>query len=267
MALFLAACGAPFAPRESPLTNKTEVFSAASAGDAEFKELALRTLNNGLGPFGGPPSAESHIYVGAMPPTLTADLVLPEGVTVLGSMHRKFDVTEDVDVVAESASAPDELTRQMREKLQAAGWKQPQMAPPMGGPGGFVQTETSSAPMLCKSEDGPIVNLVAQKLPDGKTELRANVSYFTKADMSPCRGMPAPHAPEMPPQLPAIVPPVGVKLLPRGGGGSINSISSSAALETEIPVSALSDHFVLQLEKAGWKRKASSNDDVLSWST
>src|SRR5258705_438284 len=66
--------------------------------------------------------------------------------------------------------------------------------------------------------------------------------------------------------LPSIHGPKGATQMPRGSSGGSDSVESSAALETDFDLAAVSIYYVDELERDGWRRLDAGMSGPVAWS-
>ncbi len=230
-----------------------------------LRELALR-LAATPSPDMPPAEREPQLFIGHMPPNLPVELPLPEGSRIVGAVVGRATVIYlDVDLPAKAA------LDFYRERMMAAGWSEPQM--PGMRHGGFVPSFFPPAhrALLCKSEQGPGMTVIAYGAPGKTTDVRVELdTYAEHPEQSPCaqqRRMREHMGHQMWDIFPPLVPPSGAQQQPQGGGGGGDHWYTSAALQSDQALGDIWVHYDAQLQDAKWTRTTSGESGPVAWST
>jgi len=230
-----------------------------------LRELALR-LAAAPSPYMPPTEREPQLFIAQLPPDLPAELALPQGSRIVGSVVGRATVIYlDADLPAKA------VLDFYRERLTAAGWSEPQL--PGMRHGGFVPSFFPPAyqVLLCKSEQGPGLTVIAYDTPGKPTDVRVELNtYEENPEQSPCaqqRRMRERLGRPMWNIFPDLVPPPGSQQQPQGGGGGGDRWYTSAALRSSLALGEIRTHYERQLQDAAWTSTASGESGPVAWST
>jgi hypothetical protein len=237
--------------------------NSSGAREALLEELALR-----LSTFPGDPRVDSlQLLVGQLPANLAIGIPLPEKSQVLGTLIRS---PEDIDIVLNSELSPDAVLNFYKECMTAAGWNELETMRSMHG--GFVHAgfpAFENRITFCKGPDGLAFTVNAFEGKQGHTDVRIDVN--AGSEHSPCaqpnRMQQRMMHRDLQNLIPPLMPPKGAKQQGGGGGGGGDSWRSSATLDTDMELTALSTHYAAQLAKGGWVRTDEGKTGPLAWST
>jgi hypothetical protein len=258
--LGLCASAATATPPPTPTPQANQTPAPAGDASADLRELIVRLVPIGI--FGQEEETKPEVVVGALPALFPSEMKLPAGARVLGGVSQG---KSNARAALDASQAPDDVVTAIKQSLLAAGWSEPQMMMP----GGFqpMQTPTSNA-LLCKSKEGPAVNVIAQAAREGdgsEVTLIFDTYEQMQGGYSPCN-QPADIQMRMP-KLPTLIHPRGVKSRSMGAGGGDTSYASYATLLTDQSVDKLRAAYDAQLERAGWTRTAQGADGPVAWSS
>ena len=222
-------------------------------------EAQLRDfLQDALGYFSVAPSAETSVYVGALPEELPFELALTDEAHLIGSMVSTTSGHTWIQVFYSAATTPEEAVASIGEAL-GEGWTEaPNYGPP---PGGFVAQPLDMV-MYC-SEDNQIFNAAARQ-EDDHTAVRIN--WQSAGDSYACGREGTPPSRDAFSLLPKLQTPEGVELRDSGmtgGGGSgggpagRQSANASTVLVSELPVEAIAPLYDEQIAAQGWEQVSS----------
>ena len=204
---------------------------------------------------------EPQLLPGQLPPTFPGDFPLPPGSRVVGSL-----VGARSAVVLDTDQSGEAVIAFYAERLTAAGWSAPEDIPPRQG--GFASSGFGAMGRnyaIFYREDGPSLQVMTQTARNGRTS--ALISEMP-ANVGPMR-----HGPrsrmmhhDILSILPHIAPPPHSQQHSEGGGGGDDRVTSSARVETDLDLPALAAHYIAQLERGGWQRTDSGENDPVAWS-
>jgi hypothetical protein len=232
-----------------------------------LEALALRLA---ISPF-DPRAQNPQLVVGQLPDNLPFEVPIPEGSRVIGSLARSaahLTIVLDVPLPAEEALAF------YKERLQVAGWAEPEQPMGMMRAGGFVHSSILAQHLnvfFCKGPRGPSLHFIALREQAGFTDVRLDLNLDERE--SPCgqaarmhreRRM---HGMGFERLIPPLVPPAGARQMGGGGGGGSDSWYSAATLEADADLAALSAHYASLLEQGGWTRTDEGNAGPAAWHT
>ncbi|HEU5367185.1 MAG TPA: hypothetical protein VFU69_01925 [Ktedonobacterales bacterium] len=234
--------------------------------EALLEALALRLT---VSPF-DPRTQNPQLFVGQMPDTLPFELPIPEGSRIIGGIARS---PEHIDILLDVPLPPEQALAFYKERLQAAGWSEPEQPMGMAQRGGFVHSSIlalSHSVTFCKGPRGPSLDVRALSEQAGFTDVRLSLNLDERE--SPC-GQAARmrrermHRHGFDQLIPPLVPPAGARQMGGGGGGGSDSWYSTATLEADTDLAALTAHYADQLAQGGWTRTAQGESGPCAWHT
>ncbi len=242
----------------------TQNTSSPEENMAQLYRLALHLL----APSFDPQARQPQLLAGRLPASLPFDLPLPNGYQVVGSFVRN---PEDIQIVLDTDQSPAEVIAFYRERMQAAGWSEPDFQQRQRQrESGFVHTfhRPTLFTTLCKGLHGPALMVSAFERQDegGRTEVRLNID--TRSRNSPCRQSSEIFM-DVGALIPPLEPPPGGRQWGGGGGSNSESASTAATLEVggDIALPSLANHYARQLEQAGWQRTGEGSSEPMAWHT
>ncbi len=234
--------------------------------EALLEALALRLTTS----FADPRTNNPQLFVGQLPTNLPFELPIPEGSRIIGSLARS---AAHLTIVLDVPLPPGQALAFYMERLQAAGWAEPEQPPGIMQVGGFVHSRLqalSHSMLFCKGPRGPSLHFFALAEQNGITDVRLDLNLDERE--SPC-GQAARmrrqrmHRPGFEELIPPLVPPAGARQMGGGGGGSSDSWYSSATLEADSDLAALAAHYAGQLAQGGWTRTDEGTAGPAAWHT
>ncbi|GBF04985.1 hypothetical protein DAERI_030151 [Deinococcus aerius] len=229
------AQGTPAAPAPTPASLAAE------------RELVRRALSFDF----GPSEVETRLLVGQLPPQPLGPLPALPGSRVIGSVLRTSsapDFPTSQNVYLDSPAAPAQVGSALQTSLTARGWTAfPRQGLPFAGTG-FLPQEPTDFLSFYRLEEG--VALYASLRRVGNVtqvglNLSRNPNLRDQVRSEAGGGFPRPD-------LPALRPPEGTSVQPRGVGGGSGSWNSGAAIQSPLTATALLDFYAAQLKAAGW---------------
>ena len=117
---------------------------------------------------------------------------------------------------------------------------------------------------FCKSEKGPLLQLNINQSENNLTEV--GVSLNTDESNSSCRyligGLPFSFV-----KTPTLRPPANTKVTPKQIGGFSSEMSNSMAnLESQLNIQQLNQHYISQMQEAGWTKMANAQNNQAAFS-
>lgn len=241
---------------------------ASTSGEdeiARLRELYLRLLTPPHA-FGPQALDEPALHVGALPSGFPAEIPLPENARLLGSL-----VSYQTVVVYDTDLSRDEALAFYRERLGDSGWSVLDMMRPHGG---FMHgpAPANDRLMLCKSEAGPSLTIIAASPAGHATAVRLEYQIYDDPEHSPCgqqRRMRHHMADSLWDAIPALYAPPDVRQQGGGGNNGPDYATSNARLEAlaELALADLAAHYDQQLAHAGWTRRDGGTAGPIAWST
>lgn len=261
--LGLCASAATATPPPTPTPQVDQTPAPVGDESAMLREMITRLVPIGIYGQNLDDEAKPEVTVGMLPMPFPAELKLPAGARVLGGISQG---TSHARAALDVPLTPDDAVNALKQGLLAAGWSEPTQ---MTTPAGFqpMQVPTSNA-TLCKSKEGPLVNVTAQAAKTGEgSEVMLNLDSFDQlsSSFSPCD--PPTGVSFGMPKLPTLVHPRGIRTRGGGGSGGDTSFASYTTLVTDQPVDKLRAGYDAQLERAGWTRTAQGADGPVAWSS
>lgn len=221
---------------------------------AALRELAERLLDYGN-------EQPVKLLIDALPPAAPAEVTLPEGSRLLGSLVRG---SGDATIVFDTALPAAEVAEFYRERLVAAGWTPRDFTRvggflPGTGPGLQRWTE------FCGVRRGPLLGLDIAQPAGGPTHVRLTLQ-------PPSRHNPCAHREPLVQstsrgRIPDLAPPPGARQTPEGGGGSDRNWHSDALLHSELDPEVVIAHFASQLTRYGWRQTEAGQGARMGWSS
>jgi hypothetical protein len=241
------------------MDEQTQQKSDSSGGEDALRELAMRLLSFHYSLLvAGQQVQEPQLLVGQLPPDLPVELPLPEGSRLLGSF-----VQENPLIAIDTQLAGEDVVAFYRERLTAAGWiaQEEHFGPPQGG---FVHISRSEYTVAAffTPDDRFTLTVMSAPTPGGRTAVQLTL----QGEAAEFRPRLRPHRPDFMAVLPSIRGPKGAMQTPRGSSGGPDSAETSAALETDFDLAAVSIHYVDELERDGWRRLDAGTSGPVAWS-
>jgi len=208
-----------------------------------------------------------RLFLGELPTGLPAEIPVPEGMVLLGGLHRvrSWWGETDAQVILETEADPEGVYAVFREHLAGSEWSEKRW--PLLERGGFVSTGFGTRSlMFCLSSRGPALSVSAYRRREAQTtEVRLRLDGSRRRD-SPCSEDYDRHEYDDRSVIPALFLPEGVVQISGGGGHSSSSEENSAHLRTGVSPAGLVGHYSAQLEEAGWSRAGGGEDGPTAWS-
>ncbi|HEV2013419.1 MAG TPA: hypothetical protein VGR77_06010 [Candidatus Dormibacteraeota bacterium] len=229
-------------------------------GERRLRELAGRFLAYPSPE--GPTTAE--LLLDELPSDAPPDLVVPEGLDLVGSLaRRRAGQITGIEVMLDGTKAIRDFLPEYERVLKVGGWRRFDRL--HRGPGGFDSGWHMGPTAVFVHEVAESALFVAaRELDSGRTEVGLRYDRENAANMM--TDMPGPEPPGWD-MLPDLRPPRGVKLQAQGSSGGGGRWTSEARAQTEMPVPELEAHLAEQLAAAGWTRIAGAADDTTGWSS
>jgi hypothetical protein len=202
------------------------VAAAQQTVSTELRMLMTRPGTDPVEPNPGPPPADFPTEV------------LPRGtVPVASGANRTYTV-----VVGTLADRTPGWRTELLSAVSAFGW-----VSQMPTPSGFVMGSTDAV-SICKGSD--FVDVSLSKAARGGTNVRASLSRDPRRICASRGGGSAMSFADV--TFPVLEPPADSKMTSGGGGGSSDEWTSRGQLTSDLPLSALADHYRRQIIDAGW---------------
>ena len=216
----------------------------------EFIRAFFRSEMRGP-PGGGRDSVE--LYIGEMPADIRAQLSVPPGARLLGTLRWRG---ADATVVATMPVGVDSARSALDRALTRQGWTPNRREPPE--PSGLVPVLPSIPGMYCRG-DSTFVQVMVAPRGQAQTDIRLMYRRAPDRGYSPCT--PDQRLPGRPIQrfggaLPALRAPEGATpSSPErcAGSGRGYGFGQTMAFVSELPPGDVVRHYGRQLENAGWR--------------
>jgi hypothetical protein len=232
--------------------------SEQNQGEATLRELAIRLLSPRYP--GTEPMQVTDLLPGQLPPNPPIELSLPSGARLIGSVVRGQDSTTlfDTDLTSE------ELLALYRERVTAIGWTEQEQFPAQQQ-GGFVHAmpHQMAHALFFATSSGPLLRLTAMPSPAARIEAQVAL------EMNPGRHGYGPLRRQLAAEMdliPPLVAPDGAQQRTLGGGGGGGEWRANAELTTDLDLTAVTEHYSTQLEKAGWREGSHGAGERVRWS-
>ena len=203
---------------------------------------------------------KSQIVIGKFPDDLQIEIPQPSKAEIVGSIKRGEDIYEiALDIPVAAPQVKSFYENQLIEKE----WKQQEdMSPKRAFATSATQVEENLS--FCKSEKGPLLQLNINQSENNFTEV--SISLNTDESNSSCRflirGLPFSFA-----KTPILKPPANTKVTPKQAGGMSSEMSHSMAnLESQLNLQQLNQHYISQMQEAGWTKMTDGQNNQAAFS-
>jgi hypothetical protein len=199
------------------------------------------------------------LLVGVASNQLPADIPLPDGSRLLGSLERNDAIT----VVFDSALDAAAVVALYRTSLTDGGWYEPVRRTYNSGFTFGTTTGTRDWLQLCRSRRGPSLELSVWQGDGQPTQVQ--LTFRRDGRHAACA-----HEERASPYgewLPQLSPPPNSRQVPGGGSASSDFQSSDATLTTALDLAAITDHYTAQLAAAGCQPEGRGVGSALAWHT
>lgn len=220
-------------------------------------------LERSLSPSWGPASLKTTVLVKQVPGNLGFNL--PPQSQVIGSV-----VTDTPDpsyptgitVYFDTPLSPEQVLAYFAKTLPGQNWKPIPLPNAAQQQGGFQATAALDGKSYYHLKPDEQLNIGTRVV--GKTT-QVTVTRQRNNDVENLlRYAETDQAFEPTRLLPKLTPPAGATVSPRGGGGSNNSVTQYATIESALSRVALFDHYAAQLKQAGWTLRNRSDAGSMS---
>lgn len=233
--------------------------SEQNLGEVTLRELAIRLLSPHY------PGAESmqvtDLLPGQLPPNPPIKLAIPPDARLIGSVVRGQDSTTLFD----TSLTAEELLAFYQERMAALGWTEQEQFPPPQQQSGFVHAmpHQLAHALFFATSHGPLLRLTAMPGPANMIEAQLAL------EMNPGRQGYRPLRRQLTAEmelLPPLLAPDGARQRTLGGGGGGGEWRASADVTTELYLAAVTAHYTVQLEGAGWREISHGEGGHVRWS-
>lgn len=240
---------------KSTVTISTTVAVAETKNSNEKmipQRLVERLLNRSAG-------ENSRILQGKLPEDLRIQIPQTPQTQILGSIERgKYSYQIELN----TPQSLQEIESFYQNKLINSGWKKVHIpAPPQPA---FLESEKQTNVMLgfCNLKERALLNMKLNELENNSTEVTLLVHTPNPMTFS-CPQFNT----DLSSSTPKLKPPKNTKVTPNQIGIPGTRVSNSTAkIESELNIAQLNQHYINQMEQAGWKKIADtkSNQTMLS---
>lgn len=216
---------------------------------AQERELTRRALGSDYGPI----NVEAQVLVGQRPPKPLGPLPSVPASRLLGSVIRTSGVPDFPNTQSlyfDSSASPAQIQVALQTELKALGWTAFKLG--LFGPserGGFQAEEQPAALAYYRLEQQVSFNAQLRRV-GAVTRVTLNLNQDPnlreQLQFQDQRGG------ELDTNLPALRPPSGTSVLPRGTGGGSGNWNSSALVQSPSTAAQVLDAYGTQLQAAGW---------------
>lgn len=256
------------ATASAPLAANTVVTVALAEADNADTE-AFRTFVRAAYAVMGLQSDSITVSVGVLPASLPVSLTIPPTATIIGGLAQTGEF-ENSQIFLSSPDSVDALVTTMRQQLTDAGYT----AAPVefgGGPGEvFVSTRQIANPLIYCAPDDATTLALSTLTVAGNFEILGLSIDPASGFGGPCGDPSLAMSDNFSTVLPRLLPPAASQVLASGGGSGSSpdgfNISAQADIESQLSATELADHYIAQLETAGWTQLDVNQVDNLHWS-
>lgn len=204
---------------------------------------------------------KSQIIIGKLPDDLQVEIPQPAESEILGSIKRGEDIYE---IALDVPLAATQVKSFYETQLTQNGWKQQQdISPKRAFATSATQIDENFS--YCFSEKGPLLQLNINQLENNPTEV--SISLNTDETNSSCRYLVSGGLPFSFAKTPSLKPPANTKVIPKGNVGFSSEMSHSMAnLESQLNLQQLNQHYIAQMEQAGWTKIADTQNTQAGFS-
>ena len=139
--------------------------------EVQLREIALRLL----APAFRPEASDAQLLAGSLPASLPFELPLPEKSRIVGSF---ISSPETMQIVLDTDQSPTEIVAFYTERMQAAGWSEPDVLRRQRQhvEGGFVDSfhRPVTYVTFCKGQRGPALGVSVSKRRGRAEKLRSD---------------------------------------------------------------------------------------------
>lgn len=230
-----------------------------STAQTNNEEPGLRKFVERMLSFSG---GDTKVIVGKLPEKMPVELPIPAKSQILGSTVNNKG---DIQVVLDVSQPVEEVTDFYKNKLQISGWQRPKLVYNSG----FVETrsEFGGYTVFCNKAIKPMsLTLNIKEAEATPTAVSVYLNTIEEEDeYHPCKYSSTTNIIENKVKFPPLTPPLNTEVSKNDRNYDMNN--SSVTLETKLDSQTLANHYIQQLEKAGWKKIDSGHSNSFSWST
>ncbi len=211
---------------------------------------------------------QGKLVVGRLPDNLPVNLPLPDGAKVDASISRgNMPGQGFYEIFVDANQSPDQVQAFYQQRLSAAGWQSKTNFPLIDNKG-FISSVAMgiTRSSFCKGSQGPLLSISAKPVPNSPTDVRLNLISNNSGFL--CNSSPRPpyiNGNGVP--MPKLSPAPNTTVSTNGfSGGGMNTLTSSARIDTQLDGQALANYYQKLFQQAGWMRWDSKQNGSLNWS-
>ena len=197
---------------------------------------------------------EKKLFIGKLPDNLPVEVPQPGNSQVVGTIQRGKDNYQiELDVPQSAAQVESFYENQLTQK----GWKQQKQPSPQQA-FAITANQSNKSSSYCESAKGPSINLSISQLE--KTSTSVSIGLSTNKNNHFCRYLSG-GSPFDIVEVPSLKPPENTKVIPnpmRTFGSEISN--SKATLESQLNIEQLKQHYINQMQQAGWTKTADAKN-------
>ncbi|NJM20047.1 MAG: hypothetical protein HC907_15765 [Richelia sp. SM1_7_0] len=204
---------------------------------------------------------EKELLIGKLPGNLPVEIPQPTNTQIIGTIQRGKD---NYQIELDIPQPATQVESFYQSQLTSKGWKQQKQPSPQQA---FATTANQSNQNIgyCKSEKGPSINLSISQ--SEKTSTAVSIGLSTDKNNYFCRYLSG-GSPFDIVEVPSLKPPENTKVIPNPMRTFSSEMSNSiATLESQLNLEQLNQHYINQMQQAGWTKTADAKDAQINLST
>lgn len=244
------------------MDDSTPPTSTTHSSEVEaLRELALALLEVPTPMGTNDTEPVPQLLVGQLPPNLGIALPMPPESHLLGSL-----VGAAPRIALVTTLSHEDVLAFYRQQVQALGWRVPEM--PGSGRGGFQHSFGISQSFIYFENEEQSRSLHVSVASRANAPTVVRIALQPTGQQGPRQRRARQHrGPDMWSVLPPITPPPHTQQEQQGSSGGSDRVMTSARLETDLDLAALTAHYDAQLQHGGWQLQSSGSNDPVSWSS
>lgn len=216
-----------------------------------------------------------QILAGQLPDSLPADLPLPEGAQIIGSVVNPGSVAGGpgyTEILLQVNQSPEEIYSLYQQQLLDEGWQLHEV-PEVNE--GFIAEEATETPQVSSSINSSrlfcspsqaaylhVTTAPSQTNSSTAVNLALRTPYVESQSSSPFECFPGIEEA----LLPGLTLPANAQLISGGSSVGNDGASSDVVIQTDLEAEALINHYATQLQQAGWTQVETSEVGLSRWS-
>ena len=198
---------------------------------------------------------EKQLILGKLPDNLPLEIPQPANTQVVATIQRGKDNYQiELDVPQSAAQVESLYENQLTQK----GWKQQKQPSPQQA---FATSasEANKSIGYCESEKGPSINLTISQ--SEKASTAVSIGLSTDKNNHFCRYISG-GSPFDIVEVPSLKPPENTKVIPNPMRTFSSEMSNSkVTLESQLNMEQLNQHYINEMQQAGWRKTADTKDN------